>query len=86
MNFNTNAPITKHSDTIYYDTTKIMIHCLQTPDSCKDVDRRQYKDFTFDHSYWSFDPNDENYASQEKVRVKSPVEKKVKIIGMKFRD
>ncbi|XP_011639230.1 kinesin-like protein Klp98A isoform X2 [Pogonomyrmex barbatus] len=39
----------------------------KTPDSCRDIDRGKYKDFTFDHSYWSFDSNDENYASQEEV-------------------
>jgi len=44
-------------------------YCLQTPDSCRDIDRGKYKDFTFDHSYWSFDSNDENYASQEEVHI-----------------
>ncbi|XP_039304314.1 kinesin-like protein Klp98A isoform X2 [Solenopsis invicta] len=39
----------------------------KTPDSCRDIDRGKHKDFTFDHSYWSFDSNDENYASQEEV-------------------
>ncbi|XP_046401471.1 kinesin-like protein Klp98A isoform X2 [Ischnura elegans] len=29
--------------------------------------RAKYKDFTFDHSYWSFDARDSHYASQEKV-------------------
>ncbi|XP_071453576.1 kinesin-like protein Klp98A isoform X2 [Hetaerina americana] len=29
--------------------------------------RSRYKDFTFDHSYWSFDARDSHYASQEKV-------------------
>ncbi|XP_011694299.1 PREDICTED: kinesin-like protein KIF16B [Wasmannia auropunctata] len=43
------------------------IFSTKTPDSCKDIDRGKYKDFTFDHSYWSFDSNDENYASQEEV-------------------
>lgn len=47
----------------------ITTYCLQTPDSCRDIDRGKYKDFTFDHSYWSFDSNDENYASQEEVRI-----------------
>ncbi|XP_076477293.1 kinesin-like protein Klp98A [Bombus vancouverensis nearcticus] len=27
----------------------------------------QYKDFTFDHSYWPCDANDDNYASQKEV-------------------
>ncbi|XP_071633443.1 kinesin-like protein Klp98A isoform X1 [Temnothorax longispinosus] len=43
------------------------IFSTKTPDSCRDIDRGKYKDFTFDHSYWSFDSNDENYASQEEV-------------------
>ncbi|XP_069675474.1 kinesin-like protein Klp98A isoform X2 [Periplaneta americana] len=29
--------------------------------------RERYKDFTFDHSYWSFDGADPHYASQEEV-------------------
>ncbi|XP_012272219.1 kinesin-like protein Klp98A isoform X2 [Orussus abietinus] len=35
--------------------------------NCRDVEKEKYKDFTFDHSYWSFDPADDNYASQEEV-------------------
>ena len=27
----------------------------------------KYKTFTYDHSYWSFDPKDEHFASQEQV-------------------
>ncbi|KAL0116232.1 hypothetical protein PUN28_011221 [Cardiocondyla obscurior] len=46
---------------------KTRIFSTKTPDSCRDIDRGKYKDFTFDHSYWSFDSNDENYASQEEV-------------------
>ncbi|XP_011863401.1 PREDICTED: kinesin-like protein KIF16B isoform X2 [Vollenhovia emeryi] len=46
---------------------KTRIFNTKTPDSCRDIDRGKYKDFTFDHSYWSFDSNDENYASQEEV-------------------
>lgn len=26
-----------------------------------------YKTFTYDHSYWSFDNKDNNFATQEKV-------------------
>ncbi|KAL4713073.1 hypothetical protein ACJJTC_001127 [Scirpophaga incertulas] len=29
--------------------------------------REKYKDFTFDHSYWSYDSDDKHYASQEQV-------------------
>ncbi|KAG6442002.1 hypothetical protein O3G_MSEX002088 [Manduca sexta] len=32
-----------------------------------DGSREKYKDFTFDHSYWSFDSADSQYASQEQV-------------------
>ncbi|GBP32381.1 Kinesin-like protein Klp98A [Eumeta japonica] len=32
-----------------------------------DIGREKYKDFTFDHSYWSFDNEDKHYASQEQV-------------------
>lgn len=32
-----------------------------------DFGRERYKDFTFDYSYWSFNPSDNHYASQEKV-------------------
>ncbi|XP_067012385.2 kinesin-like protein Klp98A [Anabrus simplex] len=32
-----------------------------------DLGRERYKDFTFDHSYWSFDSSDHHYASQEEV-------------------
>lgn len=32
-----------------------------------DGSREKYKDFTFDHSYWSFAHEDTNYAAQEQV-------------------
>jgi hypothetical protein len=28
-----------------------------------------FKDFTFDHSYWSFDPSDGDFATQEQVKL-----------------
>ncbi|XP_011503614.1 PREDICTED: kinesin-like protein KIF16B [Ceratosolen solmsi marchali] len=40
---------------------------MEIPGSARDSDRETYKDFTFDHSYWSFDDADDNYASQEQV-------------------
>ncbi|XP_067217234.1 kinesin-like protein Klp98A isoform X2 [Linepithema humile] len=52
---------------VQMDGKKTRIFNTKTPDSCRDIDRGKYKDFTFDHSYWSFDPNDDNYASQEEV-------------------
>lgn len=33
-----------------------------------DYSRKDHKNFTFDHCFWSLDPNDEDkYSSQEKV-------------------
>jgi len=37
------------------------------PGKESDHGRERYKDFTFDHSYWSFDAADSHYASQEEV-------------------
>ncbi|XP_014226698.1 kinesin-like protein Klp98A isoform X2 [Trichogramma pretiosum] len=39
----------------------------KTPSSARDMDREKYNDFTFDHSYWSFDDGDEHYATQDQV-------------------
>ncbi|XP_076638650.1 kinesin-like protein 98A isoform X1 [Colletes latitarsis] len=52
---------------VQMDGKKTRIFNTKTPGSCREIDREKYKDFTFDHSYWSYDPNDENYASQEEV-------------------
>ncbi|XP_029043878.1 kinesin-like protein Klp98A isoform X1 [Osmia bicornis bicornis] len=52
---------------VQMDGKKTRIFNTKTPGSCREIDREKYKDFTFDHSYWSFDTNDENYASQEEV-------------------
>ncbi|KAK2580136.1 hypothetical protein KPH14_012412 [Odynerus spinipes] len=52
---------------VQMDSKRTRIFGTKTPGSCRDIDRERYKDFTFDHSYWSFDPMDENYASQEEV-------------------
>ncbi|KOX77052.1 Kinesin-like protein KIF16B [Melipona quadrifasciata] len=46
---------------------RLLLQGNDTPGSCREIDREKYKDFTFDHSYWSFDTNDDNYASQEEV-------------------
>ncbi|CAB0040578.1 unnamed protein product [Trichogramma brassicae] len=40
---------------------------IYTPSSARDMDREKYNDFTFDHSYWSFDDEDKHYATQEQV-------------------
>lgn len=48
----------------------LLFYCyFQTPGSCREIDREKYKDFTFDHSYWSCDASDDNYASQEEVYI-----------------
>ncbi|KAF7379826.1 hypothetical protein HZH68_016774 [Vespula germanica] len=49
------------------DGKRTRIFGTKTPGTCKEIDREKYKDFTFDHSYWSFDLTDENYSSQEEV-------------------
>ncbi|XP_067217344.1 kinesin-like protein Klp98A [Linepithema humile] len=54
---------------VQMDGKRTRIFNTKTPDSCRDIDRGKYKDFTFDHSYWSFDPKDNNYASQEEVKI-----------------
>ncbi|XP_078043544.1 kinesin-like protein 98A isoform X2 [Augochlora pura] len=52
---------------VQMDGKKTRIFNTKTPGSCREIDREKYKDFTFDHSYWSFDTNDDHYASQEEV-------------------
>ncbi|XP_076283674.1 kinesin-like protein 98A isoform X2 [Lasioglossum baleicum] len=52
---------------VQMDGKKTRIFNTKTPGSCREIDREKYKDFTFDHSYWSYDTNDDNYASQEEV-------------------
>ncbi|XP_076235557.1 kinesin-like protein 98A isoform X2 [Calliopsis andreniformis] len=52
---------------VQMDGKKTRIFNTKTPGSGREIDREKYKDFTFDHSYWSCDTNDENYASQEEV-------------------
>nr|XP_050868124.1 kinesin-like protein Klp98A isoform X2 [Vespula vulgaris] len=52
---------------VQMDGKRTRIFGTKTPGTCKEIDREKYKDFTFDHSYWSFDLTDENYSSQEEV-------------------
>ncbi|XP_066596484.1 kinesin-like protein Klp98A isoform X2 [Prorops nasuta] len=53
---------------IQMEGKKTRIFNTKAPSSCRDIaDRDKYKDFTFDYSYWSFDPKDKSYASQEEV-------------------
>ncbi|XP_077297950.1 kinesin-like protein 98A [Arctopsyche grandis] len=55
---------------VQMDGKKTRLHSLKGPTSQNqpsDVSRDRYKDFTFDHSYWSYDTNDNHFASQEQV-------------------
>ncbi|XP_046737240.1 kinesin-like protein Klp98A isoform X1 [Diprion similis] len=52
---------------IQMDGKRTRIFNTKPPGSGRDIDGEKYKDFTFDHSYWSYDSEDENYASQEEV-------------------
>ncbi|XP_014218515.1 kinesin-like protein Klp98A isoform X2 [Copidosoma floridanum] len=53
---------------VQMDGKRTRIFNTKTPGSAnREADRDKYKDFTFDHSYWSFEAEDENYASQEEV-------------------
>ncbi|KAF4525893.1 hypothetical protein B566_EDAN013142, partial [Ephemera danica] len=49
--------------------TRIMNTKMNQSGSSTDqsTNRERYKDFTFDHSYWSFDSADPHFASQEQV-------------------
>ncbi|XP_057339285.1 kinesin-like protein Klp98A isoform X1 [Microplitis mediator] len=52
---------------VQMDGKRTRIYNNKSPGSCRDNEKERYKDFTFDHSYWSYEPTDENYASQEEV-------------------
>lgn len=52
---------------VQMDGKKTRIFNTKTPASCREINGKKYKDFTFDHSYWSCDTNDDNYASQKEV-------------------
>ncbi|XP_071868288.1 kinesin-like protein 98A isoform X2 [Bombus fervidus] len=52
---------------VQMDGKKTRILNTKAPSNSKEVDRDKFKDFTFDHSYYSVDSNDDNYASQEEV-------------------
>uniref|UniRef100_A0A0C9QMU2 KIF16B_0 protein n=1 Tax=Fopius arisanus TaxID=64838 RepID=A0A0C9QMU2_9HYME len=52
---------------VQMDGMKTRIFSSKSPGGCRDIDKETYKDFTFDHSYWSFDTNDGHYASQDEV-------------------
>ncbi|KAK0164251.1 hypothetical protein PV328_002899 [Microctonus aethiopoides] len=52
---------------VQMDGKRTRIFSSKSPGNGRDVDKERYKDFTFDHSYWSYDANDENYAAQDEV-------------------
>ncbi|KAM3959288.1 LOW QUALITY PROTEIN: kinesin-like protein 98A [Aphomia sociella] len=49
------------------DGKKTRLHTVKNSKEQNDGSREKYKDFTFDHSYWSYDSEDKHYASQEQV-------------------
>ncbi|XP_053613367.1 kinesin-like protein Klp98A isoform X2 [Plodia interpunctella] len=52
---------------VQMDGKKTRLLTVKNSKEQNDGTREKYKDFTFDHSYWSFDSGDSHYASQEQV-------------------
>ncbi|KAJ0173450.1 hypothetical protein K1T71_010599 [Dendrolimus kikuchii] len=52
---------------VQMDGKKTRLLTVKNSKEQNDGSREKYKDFTFDHSYWSFDSGDSHYASQEQV-------------------
>ncbi|XP_045537990.1 kinesin-like protein Klp98A [Papilio machaon] len=52
---------------VQMDGKKTRLLTVKNSKEQNDGSREKYKDFTFDHSYWSFDHGDSHYASQEQV-------------------
>lgn len=52
---------------VQMDGKKTRLLTVKSSKEQNDGSREKYKDFTFDHSYWSFDSSDSHYASQEEV-------------------
>ena len=44
-------------------------HTSPPSSGLSDIGRERVKTFTYDYSYWSVNPTDRNFASQEKVRI-----------------
>ena len=43
---------------------------LSTHGAIDTLSKDEYKQFTFDHSYWSVNPEDSHYTTQEKVNTR----------------
>ena len=43
---------------------------LSTHGAIDTTSKEEYKQFTFDHSYWSVNPEDSHYTTQEKVNTR----------------
>ncbi|KAL0868865.1 hypothetical protein ABMA27_007210 [Loxostege sticticalis] len=52
---------------VQMDAKKTRLLTVKNSKEQNDGGREKFKDFTFDHSYWSFDSDDKQYASQEQV-------------------
>ncbi|XP_050664583.1 kinesin-like protein Klp98A [Leptidea sinapis] len=52
---------------VQMDGKKTRLHTVKSSKEQNEGSREKYKDFTFDHSYWSYDSEDNHYASQEQV-------------------
>ncbi|XP_060805148.1 kinesin-like protein Klp98A [Amyelois transitella] len=52
---------------VQMDGKKTRLLTVKNSKEQNDGTREKYKDFTFDHSYWSYDSGDPHYASQEQV-------------------
>ncbi|XP_059048136.1 kinesin-like protein Klp98A [Achroia grisella] len=52
---------------VQMDGKKTRLLTVKNSKEQNDANREKYKDFTFDHSYWSYDSGDQHYASQEQV-------------------
>ncbi|CAK1547494.1 unnamed protein product [Leptosia nina] len=52
---------------VQMDGKKTRLLTVKNSKEQNDGNREKYKDFTFDHSYWSYDSGDSNFATQEQV-------------------
>ncbi|CAF4866814.1 unnamed protein product [Pieris macdunnoughi] len=52
---------------VQMDGKKTRLMTVKSSKDQNDANREKYKDFTFDHSYWSYDSADNNFATQEQV-------------------
>ena len=45
----------------------LQLPSMGTSPGCDTLGRERVKQFTYDYSYWSADPSDKHYVSQEQV-------------------